>query len=65
VLELDLRDVTMIVQDWGGPIGFAVATRCPERFAAFVVGNTWAGPKSDPPTQLFSRACSAARSAAA
>jgi haloalkane dehalogenase len=55
VAELDLRDVTMMVQDWGGPIGFAVATRQPERFAAFVVGNTWAWPKSDMGTQVFSR----------
>jgi len=45
----------MMVQDWGGPIGFAVAARHPERFAAFVIGNTWAWPKSDPGTQLFSR----------
>jgi haloalkane dehalogenase len=55
VLELDLTDVTPVVQDWGGPIGFAVATRHPDRFASFVVGNTWAWPKSDPGTQLFSR----------
>jgi haloalkane dehalogenase len=55
VLQLDLRDVTMMVQDWGGPIGFAVATRQPERFSRFVIANTWAWPKSDPPTQLFSR----------
>jgi haloalkane dehalogenase len=55
VLELDLGGVTMMVQDWGGPIGFAVATRHPDRFASFVVGNTWAWPKSDPSTQLFSR----------
>jgi haloalkane dehalogenase len=55
VLLLDLRDVTMMVQDWGGPVGFAVATRHPERFAAFVIGNTWAWPKGDPATQLFSR----------
>jgi haloalkane dehalogenase len=55
VLRLDLTGVTMMVQDWGGPIGFAVATRHPERFAAFVIGNTWAWPKSDPGTQLFSR----------
>ena len=55
VLQLDLHDVTMMVQDWGGPIGFAVATRHRERFAAFVVGNTWAWPKNDPGTQLFSR----------
>jgi len=51
VLELDLRDVTMMVQDWGGPIGFAVATRHPDRFAAFVIANTWAWPKTDLPTQ--------------
>lgn len=56
VLELDLTGVTMMVQDWGGPIGFAVATRHPERFERFVVANTWAWPKSDPATQLFSRA---------
>jgi haloalkane dehalogenase len=55
VEELDLRDTTMMVQDWGGPIGFAVATRHPDRFARFVIGNTWAWPKSDPGTQAFSR----------
>jgi haloalkane dehalogenase len=55
VTQLDLNGVTMMVQDWGGPIGFAVATRQPDRFAAFVIGNTWAWPKSDPGTQLFSR----------
>jgi haloalkane dehalogenase len=53
--QLDLSDVTMMVQDWGGPIGFAVATRHPERFSAFVIGNTWAWPKADAGTQLFSR----------
>jgi haloalkane dehalogenase len=53
--ELDLRDATMMVQDWGGPIGFSAATRHPDRFAAFVIGNTWAWPKSDPGTQVFSR----------
>src|SRR5205085_3918557 len=29
--------------------------RNPDRFAAFVIGNTWAWPKSDPGTQFFSR----------
>ena len=42
VLTLDLNDAAMMVQDWGGPIGFAVATRHPDRFSGFVVGNTWA-----------------------
>jgi haloalkane dehalogenase len=55
VTSLDLRELTMMVQDWGGPIGFAVATRDPDRFAAFVIGNTWAWPKSDFGTQVFSR----------
>jgi haloalkane dehalogenase len=55
VLELDLQALTMMVQDWGGPIGFGVATRHPDRFAGFVIGNTWAWPKSDMGTQVFSR----------
>ena len=52
--ELDLSGITMIVQDWGGPIGFAVAGRHPERFSRFVIGNTWAWPKSDVGTRMFS-----------
>jgi haloalkane dehalogenase len=55
VAHLDLRGITMMVQDWGGPIGFGVATRHHHRFSAFVIGNTWAWPKSDPGTQVFSR----------
>jgi len=55
VKELHLTGITMMVQDWGGPIGFSVATRHPDRFAAFVIGNTWAWPKSDGGTQVFSR----------
>ena len=55
VRHLDLTGVTMMVQDWGGPIGFAVATRQPERFHSFVIANTWAWPKSDVGTQAFSR----------
>lgn len=55
VAQLGLNDVTMMVQDWGGPIGFRAATRDPDRFTAFVIGNTWAWPKSDPGTQIFSR----------
>ncbi|HEX2058810.1 MAG TPA: alpha/beta fold hydrolase [Actinomycetota bacterium] len=44
VADLDLEDVTLMAQDWGGPIGLTVATRQPERFAGFVLGNTWAWP---------------------
>jgi haloalkane dehalogenase len=52
--QLALRDVTLMVQDWGGPIGFWVATHHPEWFRAFVIGNTWAWPIHDRQTRLFS-----------
>jgi haloalkane dehalogenase len=55
ITALDLRRTTMMVHDWGGPIGFAVATRNPERFTAFIIGNTFAWPRSDLLTQVFSR----------
>ncbi len=44
VVDLDLRDVTLMGQDWGGPIGLTVATRHADRFSGFVLGNTWAWP---------------------
>jgi haloalkane dehalogenase len=55
LLHLGLADVTMMVQDWGGPIGFDVAVRHPDRFQSFVIGNTWAWPKTGAGTQIFSR----------
>jgi pimeloyl-ACP methyl ester carboxylesterase len=30
VKALDLRDVTVVVQDWGGPIGLGAAVRDPQ-----------------------------------
>lgn len=42
--RLGLSGITMMGQDWGGPIGLAVAGRQPEAFAGFVLGNTWAWP---------------------
>ncbi len=40
VEALDLRNLTVVVQDWGGPIGLRVATEMPHRFARLVVLNT-------------------------
>ena len=37
---LDLRDITLVCQDWGGIIGLPVATEMPERFARLVIMNT-------------------------
>ncbi len=62
VEQLRLRDITLMVQDWGGPIGFWVATRHPESFRAFVIGNTWAWPMtSDRSAAWFSRILGSAR----
>ena len=38
--SLDLRDITIVVQDWGGPIGLRVALEHEERFARLVILNT-------------------------
>jgi haloalkane dehalogenase len=38
---LDLRDVILVVQDWGGPIGLINAVSDPSRFARLVILNTW------------------------
>jgi haloalkane dehalogenase len=38
---LDLDDVTLVGQDWGGPFGFHVAARQPDRFARLVAANTF------------------------
>ncbi len=40
VSGLDLVDVTLVVQDWGGPIGLGTLAAVPERFARVVASNT-------------------------
>ena len=40
--SLDLHDATIIVQDWGGPIGLTWAARHPERVRSLVILNTFA-----------------------
>jgi haloalkane dehalogenase len=38
--ELDLSDTTVVVHDWGGPIGLRLAVTRPDRVARIVVLNT-------------------------
>jgi haloalkane dehalogenase len=40
VEEVDLRRATLVVHDWGGPIGFRLAVEHPDRFERLVVLNT-------------------------
>src|SRR5690349_13174478 len=40
VIALDLRDITLVCQDWGGLLGLRLAAEQPARFAAIVAANT-------------------------
>ena len=44
--HLKLRDITLVMQDWGGPIALGMAARRPELIRRVVLGNTWAWPTS-------------------
>jgi haloalkane dehalogenase len=43
VESLDLRATTLVVHDWGGPIGLRVAVEDPDRFDRLVILNTGIG----------------------
>ncbi len=42
--SLDLRGITLFMNDWGGPIGLDFARRHPERVRRLVIANTWCWP---------------------
>lgn len=54
--SLDLADITLVVNDWGGPIGLAYALNHPDRIKQIVITNTWMwSVRSDWYYQGFSR----------
>ncbi len=38
--QLGLKDLRIMVQDWGGPIGLGFAGRRPELVHSFIIRNT-------------------------
>ena len=42
LLHLNLNEITLILHDWGGPVGLGFAMRHPERIKRLVLMNTWA-----------------------
>jgi haloalkane dehalogenase len=48
VEALDLRRITLVCQDWGGPIGLRVLSQMPDRFDAVLAANTLL-PTCEPP----------------
>jgi len=54
--KLDLKGVTLVVQDWGGPIGLSYALNAPENVKRLVIMNTWMwSVKGDPHYERFSK----------
>lgn len=51
---LDLRQITLVCQDWGGLLGLPLAVQMPERFARLVIMNTGL-PAGDQMTEGFMR----------
>ncbi|MDA9679975.1 alpha/beta fold hydrolase [Gammaproteobacteria bacterium] len=41
ITSLDLKNITLVCQDWGGPTGLAQAVFMPERFSRLTIMNTW------------------------
>lgn len=39
IVKLDLRDITLVCQDWGSLIGLRVAAEMPDRFARILLAN--------------------------
>jgi haloalkane dehalogenase len=62
VESLDLRGLTLVVHDWGGPIGLRFAVEHPERVARLVVLNTGIG-GGRAPSETWLRFRDAVRSA--
>jgi haloalkane dehalogenase len=51
--HLDLRDITLVGQDWGGLIGLRLVAEHPDRFARVVVANTGLPTGDQPLTDAF------------
>ena len=54
--SLDLENITIVVGDWGGPIGLSYAINHPDRIENIVITNTWLwSVKNDWYYQAFSK----------
>ena len=51
--KLDLRDVTLVCQDWGGLIGLRLVGEHPDRFARVVAANTFLPTGDSDPGEAF------------
>jgi haloalkane dehalogenase len=42
--HLDLKSITLVVGDWGGPIGMSYAVNHPDKIRSIIITNTWMWP---------------------
>ncbi|MCH8815517.1 MAG: alpha/beta fold hydrolase [Chloroflexi bacterium] len=52
--HLELQDMIVMGQDWGGPIGTSVAIERKDRVSGMVIGNSWAWKMNRMMTRVFS-----------
>jgi haloalkane dehalogenase len=55
IKSLDLREITLVGQDWGGLVGLRIAAEHPDRFARIVVANTGLPTGDQPMSEGFLR----------
>lgn len=61
ITQLGLRNITLIMHDWGGPIGLSYAVQRPDTVQRIVIANSWMWPlHHDAWISLFSRLSSSA-----
>ena len=53
VERLDLKRITLVVQDWGGLLGLTLPMEMPERFSRLLVMNTMIATGDEPLTEGF------------
>ena len=53
ILELDLRNITLVCQDWGGLLGLRLAAEQPDRFSRIVAANTMLPTGDNSPGEAF------------
>lgn len=53
IRNLDLKNITLVCQDWGGLIGLVVAAQNADRFARLVIMNTFLPTGDEPPSPGF------------
>jgi len=52
ILAKDLRNITLLIHDWGGPIGLGFAVRYPERIKRIIITNSAAFAMNEIPWRI-------------